>query len=669
MKRLLVAFLTILICIVPSMAQQYRRATNLPAMYIETYNKKSISSKSTYVYATAYYVDENDEVTRYDSLQIRGRGNSTWSSMGEKKPYKLKFNEKIKLLGKGYANCKPWVLLANTGDKSLIRNALTSRMCDFLGLHNNPGHKFIDLYLNGDYRGNYMISDHIDVRPHRVNVVEQEYPLTDASDITGGYLLEVDGFHDGNCFASSHNVYIRIHYPEEDQIATSQTSYIKNYINSFESALFGGNFTDPETGYRAMVDSASLINWFLVTEITANIDGYYSSYFYKEQGDPLLYFGPCWDYDIAYDNDTRITPTTHQLMSDAGYGDAKTWVNRMWVDPWFSKSVYERYSKALDDGLLEFLYHEIDSLAELLDESQRMNYKKWGINTRRYHEVKLYSSFDQYMEYIKTFLATHTDWLLTAFKGKKPAEPTPPFSPEDFYYHIVNKGSGTVFHVMQIDTLRGPVSGWEESMDNNAQDWKFTKVGDYFHITNRCGGYALSDPAEPGNTGMQITLAAPDTLNDRQLWTIYPQGTEGYYNLINKYTNQETNLSGGSRTNGTSILSYTSDAKNATSNNRLWQIVKTHPLPEPDPVVDDIDVPDAFDYVLALDPYRQILHFGSEDPSRLNFMVSIFGADGKSVGTFRADTEFSTIGMQKGVYIITWTCEGNHRSTKLVLGQ
>lgn len=666
-KRLLFILLPVFVLIGNADGQTYKRLTNLPAMYVETFGNRAITSKTTYIYATVHYVDEDDVVTQYDSVQIRGRGNSTWSSMGDKKPYKIKFHDKVKLLGKGYANCKPWTLLANTGDKSLIRNAITSRLCDFLGLSNNPGHKFIDLYLNGVYRGNYMISDHIDVRPHRVNIAEQEYPLTAESDISGGYLLEVDGFHDGNCFASSRNVYIRIHYPEQEVIAASQKNYIRNYVNSFESRLFGSGFTDPVEGYRAMVDSASLINWMLVTEISANIDGYYSTYFYKDQSDPKLYFGPCWDYDIAYDNDTRITPTTKSLMVDVGYGDAKIWVNRMWADPWFARAVCKRYDDAISAGLLDYMYAQIDSLALLLDESQQQNYKKWGINTRRYHEVKLYSSYDQYLQYIKNFLSAHISWLQTAFSSRKPVEPTPPFSPDDYFYHIINKGSGTAFNVLTADTLRGPVCGWADNAGKKTEDWVIRKVGDYYHITNRCGGYALNDPAEKGVTNKQLTLAVPDTLNPRQLWTIYPQGTGGYYNLINKYTTQAANLSGGNKADGTSIISYTSDSKNATSNNRQWRFNRSEPLPEELKPVNGIEAPDAFDYVLAYDPHRQILHFGGDDPSRLTFTVYVVGADGRNVGQFRANQQFSTVGLQRGVYVVTWTCEGNRRSTKLYL--
>ena len=126
MKRL---YTGILACIEAVMCMaQYNQLTNIPTIYIDTYNRTAITSKSTYIYATMTYVDR-DQVVQYDSLQIRGRGNSTWGLA--QKPYRIKFKESTKFLGKGYAKNKSWTLLANHGDKSLLRNAVTFAMGDF----------------------------------------------------------------------------------------------------------------------------------------------------------------------------------------------------------------------------------------------------------------------------------------------------------------------------------------------------------------------------------------------------------------------------------------------------------------------------------------------------------------------------------------------------------
>ncbi|MBQ3781777.1 MAG: CotH kinase family protein, partial [Bacteroidaceae bacterium] len=529
MKKLSILLFLLSLC-VTVMGQDFRRVTNLPHVYIMTENKQNITSKDYYINSTIWYVNESDNVIEYDSVGIRGRGNSTWSL--PKKPYKIKFPVKQKLLGKGYARAKKWTLLANAADKTLIRNAITSEMGEWLGLKNSPAAKFVDLTLNGQFQGNYQISDQVEVKGHRVDIAEQDYPLTETSDITGGYLLEVDGFWDGNCFASNHGLPIRIHYPDDEEIVDVQNQYIRNYVNNFETVLFGADFADAEKGYRQWVDSTSLVNWFIATEISANIDGYYSSYFYKDRQDSLLYFGPLWDYDIAYDNDYRISGNVRRLMTSDGYGEMKQWVNRMWQDPWFGKLVCNRYKEVMDGNLKGYLYEKIDSLTALLEQSQQLNYQKWGISTRVYHEVVIYSSYDRYVEDLKNFIDQHMDWLATAFEAKRVKEPTPPFHAERYYYTIRNSRTSTL-----IDRDGDNVCGWADDKERMSQEWIVTPVGDYFFIQSRTDGMALCDPTEgesteTTNVGTQLSVATPDSTDMRQLWTLRPQGVNGYYNLI-----------------------------------------------------------------------------------------------------------------------------------------
>ena len=657
-------------------AQTYQRLTNLPHMYIETFNGVAIVSKTDYVYATMYYVDEDDVVTQYDSMQIRGRGNSTWTL--SKKPYRIKFNKKEKFLGKGYAKAKKWTLMANAGDKTMIRNAITSLMGDFLGMRNSPAHKFVDVTLNNTYIGTYHISDQVEVRAHRVNIGEQEYPVTEESDITGGYLLEVDGFMDGNCFTTStYQVPIRIHYPDDEEIAASQNTYIRQYMRNFEQVLSSSSFDDAEKGYRKWVDSTSLVNWFIATEVSGNIDGYYSTYFYKDQQDSLLYWGPLWDYDIAYNNDDRTdrngtSNTERQLMTDYGYGKTKQWLNRMWQDPWFGRLVNRRYNEVVEAGLQDYLYEQIDSLVDLLQESQVYNYNRWGISTKMLRERVLYSSYSQYITYLKNYIAVHMSYLQTAFANKKVDEPTPPFVPENYYYTLCNVKNGKAVDTKDKDGEPGDVvCGWTVTVGQYSQQWKIVPVGDYFMLINRMGGMALNDPTEGTSTettniGTQLNTAIPDIEDDRQLWSLTPQGSEGYYNLVNKGTKHTANLSGGGSDNGTRILSYETNAKNATSTNRLWYIIKGDKVEEPEEP-DAIAAVEPDEYALAYNPDTKVLHFGSETPELLTFPVNIYSSHGAFVRSFRASESCSVADLSHGVYIVTWSAGGKKRSAKLLI--
>lgn len=667
---MLIAAMTVALC--AGAQAKYERLTNLPAIYIRTYNNVAITSKTTYVLATMWYVDENDKVTQYDSLEIRGRGNSTWNLA--KKPYKLKFHVKEKFLGNDRANAKKWTLIANAGDKTLIRNAITSLLGEYTGLPFNPAAKFVDLTLNGRYVGNYQISDQIEVKKKRVHITEQDYPLTETSDITGGYMLEVDGFHDGNCFTTSKGrVGIRIHYPEDEEIAATQNQYIRTYINNFETALMGNDYTDAEKGYRHWVDSISLANWYIATEVSANIDGFYSTYFYKNCQDSLIYWGPLWDYDIAYGNDTRKGDTSRSLMTDVGYGDTRTWMNRMWGDPWFANLINRRYRELVNGGMEEYLIHKIDSLTELIQESQDLNYQKWGIDRKMYNERVLYSSYDQYVDDLKEFISVHIDYLQTAFRNKRPAGPTPEFVAENYYYRFTNANTTKAIDIAgQSEEAGAGICTWSNIKRRESEDWVITPVGEYFHITNRKGGMALNDPTMGSvgpttNVGTQLNTAEPDTLDDRQLWIITPQGTAGYYNLTNKHSQHTANLNGGNSADGTQVLSYTTDGKNSTSLNRLWYIIPGEDLPftepeEPDAIADI----EPEEYVLAYNADTQTLRFGSETPEALVFIANVFDANGLKVCTFRADETCSVAELPKGVYIVSWKFGSKIRSAKFI---
>lgn len=637
-----------------------QRYSDLPVIRIVTADGGDITSKTIYKYCRLVYLDTNNNETVYDSVQIRGRGNSTWQI--SKKPYRIKFKSKEKFLGKGYAKARSWTLLANAADKTMIRNALTAALGKRLGLVFNPACRFVDLELNGEYLGTYQISDQVEVRPHRVDITEQDVIPSDTSDISGGYLLEADGsgdFTDGkNGFRTAHGVPVNIHSPEEEVIVPRQLNYIKNYITDFESRLFSATFTDPILGYRALTDTASLLNWYLVNEISANVDGFYSSYFYKDKVDPHLYWGPCWDYDIAYNNDNRTdrgaaANTTEELMSDVGYGGVKVWVKRMKRDPWFNARVWERFTELVSDGLESYLLGVIDSLSNALRLSQQKNYAKWGISTRMYHEMVLYSSYGRYVADLRQFVTRHLAYLSTALRADDYTAPRP-FELKKCYYRVRNAGTKTAIATYDDTKVVGLAAGQNDKTDQ----WEIKAVGHYYQLLNHSNGAALCDPTPAGETsvGTQLAIDMPDTTDQRQLWAFVPLGTEGCFNLINVMSRHTADLSGGNSADGTSVISWTNDERNNVSLNRQWYFETTEALPTgiSHPVVEPSD------YALAYNPITETLHFGASDRRELCFTAMVYDLSGRKVGKFRADRDFSMSHLPHAVYIVRWL----NRSTK-----
>ena len=593
MKRLSTLLFTCIMAIA-SMAQ-YTQLTNIPTIYIETFNKQSVTSKTTYIYATLTYIDANTMV-QYDSLQIRGRGNSTWNLA--KKPYRIKFKESTKFLGKGYAKNKSWTLLANHGDKSLLRNAVTFTMGDFLGQPFSPAAHFVDLVLNGTYLGNYQVSDQVNVDNKRVEIFEQEEAATADSNITGGYLVEIDGFGTSEKvnFRTSKNLIISVKSPDEDIINAAQKNYIKQYLNNFESSLFGSNFTDANNGYRAIADSATLVSWYIATELSANVDGFWSTFVYKDKDDPKLYFGPLWDYDIAYNNCNRVGDVTNRDMIDAGFGSdlTKVWVRRMIEDPWFNNAVNTAWKQKVAEGLEEHLYNYIDSMAAYLDQSQTRNYNRYSISSRVYNEIYLYSTYADYINQLKRFIGEHMDFLTTRFaerandvgegggEGDDPVVSLEPFAlQEGYYYRVYNKGTNKVLDIANQSSEAGAnVVIWSPEYGRDTQLWQIVPVGDYFQLINKATGMAFNDPSPTTAVGTALNVADPDATDSRQWWKFVTVNENDNYNIINAYTEHAINNSGGGATDGNNILSYTSDDRNSVSNNRQWRITPEELIPD-----------------------------------------------------------------------------------------
>lgn len=654
-----------------ALSQEHERLTNLPHLYIETFTGKNVTSKTEQVWARMWLVNEQDAVTFYDSIAIRGRGNSTWQLA--KKPYRIKFPKKTKFLGSDRANAKKWTLLANHGDKALFRNALASYIGDLCGQTFTPAAKFVDLTLNGNYLGNYQISDQIDVRKKRVNVAEQDYPLTDDSNITGGYLVEADGFKDFTNgvtgWYTRKGVPMTVHYPDEDEIDGSQLNYIRQFVNTFENRLFASDYADEETGYRAYVDSTSLVSWYLASEITANPDYIWSMYYYKQRDDDHLYFGPLWDYDIAFNNDNRLTrqDPTHHLMADVAFSNngMERWIDRMWSDEWFQRLVYRNYSRLYTQDLEGKLLNKIDSLSALLQESQELNYERWNIHSRALREIVLYSTYDEYVDDLRHFVTERVETLLEAFAERQPdgfdpdefEKVTPGFTPvANYYYTLANASTSTVFDINDDDKI--VANGLRE--DSHSQQWQIvTLQNGYQQLINRMNGLALTDPTEgeateTTNLGIQLAVDKPDSTNKAQQWHIVGQ-EDNCFNLNNRRTRHTANLNGGNANDGTPVLSYTNDSRNATSKNRLWTIHYADSIASEDT---GIDTP--IEYALAYDPQQQRLHFGSDDLTSLTFTVSVYDQAGRPVLRFPASQSCSVAHLPKGLYIVSWNYQGRH---------
>ena len=391
---------------------RYTQLTNVPTVYIETENGRSITSKEQYTKCTLIIVD-GDSIATYPDTEIRGRGNSTWWN-SDKKAYRIKFATKQKLLGRHFANARSWTLLANHGDKTMIRNALTYDLGRFIGMEFCPAARFVDVYLNGTYRGTYQISDQVQAHKRRIDINEED-----------GCILEVaneNSREEPYITSSVYRIMYNVKNPKDEFLTMQKRIAIGQWIEGMERAVKGNDFSDPERGYRAYIDEQSLVNWYVGAEITGNIDALYSIYMWKDADEQKMHFGPLWDLDIGYDNSSERS-MLREMEAYLGLWNRpfEQVLRRMWQDWWFANACADRLNELIANGLQQYLLDHIDSLSAAISQSQAQNYRVWPINQQvfSFEKHRYYNNYQAYINDLKDFVRVHIPYLQQAFEQRR----------------------------------------------------------------------------------------------------------------------------------------------------------------------------------------------------------------------------------------------------------
>lgn len=393
--------------------------TNLPTVSIRTENAQDITSKDVYLKGTITIVHGGGSQLFTDSLEIRGRGNNSWSY--PKKPYRIKLAESTRLLGMP-AKARNWTLINNYGDKTLMRNLLAFDFSRRLEMPYTSPAKVVDVVLNGDYRGTYNLCDHIDVRKNRVEIEEMS-----ATDLTGGYLIEIDAYANAEpkkFTSQQYSIPVSIKYPDEDEITLSQEQYIAGHFNNFTQAVAGNQYSHPEIGYRKYLDMWNFYRHFLVGEFSGNTDTYWSVRMWKKRDDDKLYFGPVWDFDLGFENDHRTYSITDWANSDnqwvsfsnrsSGAGGTKNLVRRILGDENALIELEKTYAHYRNLNVIsgDVLTAKVDEYAELLNQTQQLNFKRWNIMLTKVHENPvIHGSYEAEVDNVRNYISQRIEWM------------------------------------------------------------------------------------------------------------------------------------------------------------------------------------------------------------------------------------------------------------------
>jgi hypothetical protein len=323
-----------------------------------------------------------------------------------------------------------WVLYASHNDKTFMRNVLTYHLYNEMGRYASRT-QYCEVVLNNQYHGIYVFMEKVKRDNNRVNIAKLQPYDTAGVELTGGYILRLDGYSwptlsNSNTTDGTNYMEFSRYYPTTTDLAPQQFNYIQTYIQNFEQVLYGSNFADPTTGFRQYADEASFIDYLLLQEFAKNADIYVRSTFIvkPKDSDGKLQMGPPWDCDICYGNILWIGA---QHTTGFYYDDTQlsrlSWEQRMMQDPIYADHAKCRWLELRQNQLsVSHIHQYIDSLAIVLNESQERNFIRWPVlNQNVFINVPPYpETYQEAVDSLKSYAARRLLWIDNNLPGACP---------------------------------------------------------------------------------------------------------------------------------------------------------------------------------------------------------------------------------------------------------
>jgi hypothetical protein len=378
----------------------------------------------------------SDPPNHYNGLiGIERRGSSS-QDLSDKKPFAVETRDAegedkdVALLG--MPEEADWVFIAPFADKSLIRDALLLELARQI-MPWAPRTRFVELVLNGDYQGIYLVTEKIKRGKDRVDISKLKETDLAGDSLTGGYIFKLDKTTGANSdgwqspFPPSNGswqtAYYQFHYPKPEDIQTEQRQYIQSWMTVFEAVMASNQFADTVLGYPKYIDVQSFVDFTLLNELSRNVDGYrLSTFFWKDRDDkdPRLHAGPVWDFNIAFGNANYCNAEMYtgwaidfnSVCAD-DYWINHFWWRKMWNDPAYGARMRTRWTELRAGPFSnERIFHLVDSMTNLLQNAQARNFQRWPIlDTWVWPNVFCCGTYEQHVAYMRAWLMGRLAWM------------------------------------------------------------------------------------------------------------------------------------------------------------------------------------------------------------------------------------------------------------------
>lgn len=406
------------------------RSSNLPILVLDTYGANIAPDSRSKGTVTVLVPDQGRttlpgrvEVISRATFEVRGSSSTGFpkQSIGMELRGEDEADLPQSLLGLPAES--DWVLYAPYTDKTLIRDVLAYELSNQLGRY-APRTRLVELYVNrtgalesADYQGVYVLIEKIKGGPGRVDIEELEATDYTQPDVSGGFILKKDRTDSNDApFVTTRGQELGIEWPRARDLGTTQLNAIRTFMNQMESALYGPQYRNPQTGYQAYLDPDSFIDHWWLVEFAKNIDGYrLSTFMFKDKGGKLN-LGPIWDYNLSlgnadYAEGWKTNGWYWPLVGTSDY----PWFPRLFQDPDFTQRHADRWGTLRTTTLTTSnVLQVINSLTNQLAEAQVRNFQRWP-SFGRYIWPNWYigNNYEDEIGFLKRWVTGRLAWIDT----------------------------------------------------------------------------------------------------------------------------------------------------------------------------------------------------------------------------------------------------------------
>jgi hypothetical protein len=265
----------------------------------------------------------------------------------------------------GMASEKDWILLANYLDGTHLLNAVAMKAGQLMNLPFTNHIEPVEVYLNGQYQGLYMLTEQIEVKKNRVNIGDN------------GILLQLEQYYDEpwKFRSAGYRLPVMVMHPELTDAA--ELAPIKTQFEEMEALLARADF--PNNNVLDYIDAESVANYFLVNMLCDNreLNHPKSTFLYKTKTGKWT-MGPIWDFDwaYAYEKTQRHFSTFDQPMLWSPASDGTRFFSRLMAAPAVKTAMKQKWADFKAQKLPELLTY-VDQYALLIEDARGRDYQKW----------------------------------------------------------------------------------------------------------------------------------------------------------------------------------------------------------------------------------------------------------------------------------------------------